>query len=74
MVIERVFSRHATDSIFKFLAFLQHLHPLFRHRDRGRLDGMTDVLTSAERRLAPPVSYHPFVVFFLLFGHVCGVV
>jgi hypothetical protein len=40
MVIERVFSRHASDSVFKILASLQLWYPLCRQRDRKRVDGM----------------------------------
>lgn len=54
MVIERVFLRHASDSIFKFMAFLQLWYPLCRQRDRARLDEMLDHLIVASRRLATP--------------------
>ncbi|KAE8787033.1 dna replication licensing factor mcm2 [Hordeum vulgare] len=53
MVIERVFQRHASDSFFKFLAFLQHWHPLARPRDRVRLQGYLDALLMSARRLSP---------------------
>ncbi|KAE8781872.1 retrotransposon unclassified [Hordeum vulgare] len=53
MVIEGVFERHASDSFFKFLAFLQHWHPLVRPRDRDRLQGYLDALMMSARRLSP---------------------
>ncbi|KAE8775755.1 putative NOT transcription complex subunit VIP2 [Hordeum vulgare] len=53
MVIERVFQRHASDSFFKFLAFLQHWHPLARPRDRVRLQGYLDALLMSARWLSP---------------------
>lgn len=37
MVVEWIFTRQATDSFLKFLAFLQHLHPLSIQWDRDRL-------------------------------------
>ena len=52
MVIERVFPRRASDSFFKFLAFLQHWHPLARPRDRDRLQLYLDALLSSARRLS----------------------
>ena len=52
MVIERVFPRRASDSFFKFLAFLQHWHPLARPRDRDRLQLLLDALVSSARRLS----------------------
>ena len=52
MVIERVFPRRASDSFFKFLAFLQHRHPLARPRDRDRLQLLLDALVSSVRRLS----------------------
>ncbi|KAE8796507.1 Signal recognition particle 54 kDa protein, chloroplastic [Hordeum vulgare] len=52
-VIERVFQRHACDSFFKFLAFLQHWHPLAMPRDRLRLQGYLDALLMSSRRLSP---------------------
>ncbi|KAE8815280.1 retrotransposon unclassified [Hordeum vulgare] len=51
MVIEQVFQWHASDSFFKFLAFLQHWHPLVRPRDRDRLQGYLDALPMSARRL-----------------------
>ena len=42
MVIERVFLRRASDSVYKFLAFLQQWYPLCRQRDKERLDGMLE--------------------------------
>jgi hypothetical protein len=56
MVIERIFLRRASDSIFKFLAFLQQWYPLCRQRDRDRLDGMLEDLLAAARRLSTPSS------------------
>ncbi|KAE8770779.1 dna replication licensing factor mcm2 [Hordeum vulgare] len=53
MVIERVFQRHASDSFFKFHAFLQHQHPLGRPQDRVRLQGYLDALLMPARRLSP---------------------
>ncbi|KAE8799374.1 retrotransposon unclassified [Hordeum vulgare] len=55
MVIEKVFPRCASDSFFKFLAFLQHWHPLVRTRDRGRLQHYLDALMAAARRLSSPL-------------------
>uniref|UniRef100_A0A8I6XL94 Reverse transcriptase zinc-binding domain-containing protein n=1 Tax=Hordeum vulgare subsp. vulgare TaxID=112509 RepID=A0A8I6XL94_HORVV len=52
MVIERVFPRRASDSFFKFLAFLQLWHPLARPRDRGRLQLSLDALLTTARRLS----------------------
>ncbi|KAE8785065.1 abc transporter g family member 37 [Hordeum vulgare] len=54
MVIERVFQRHASDSFFKFLAFLQHWHPLARPRDRVRLHGYLDALLMSADGSLPP--------------------
>ena len=51
MVIERIFLRRASDSVFKFLAFLQQWHPLCRRRDRAQLDGTLQRLLEAARRL-----------------------
>jgi hypothetical protein len=56
MVIEKIFLRRATDSVFIFLAFLQQWHPLCRQRERARLDGMLDDLLVAARRLSTPPS------------------
>ena len=56
MVIERIFLRHASDSMFKFLAFLQQWHPLARQRDRGRLDAQLDRLVETARRLSSSSS------------------
>ena len=56
MVIERVFLRRASDMLFKFLAFLQHWHPLSRRRDTDLLLHMTEALTTEARRLASPSS------------------
>ena len=56
MVIERVLLRHASDSVFKFMAFLQLWHPLCRQRDAERLDGMLDTLLGATRRISSPSS------------------
>ncbi|KAE8816126.1 Signal recognition particle 54 kDa protein, chloroplastic [Hordeum vulgare] len=52
MVIERVFQRHASDSLFKFLAFLQHWHPLARTQERNRLQCYLDALMTSARRLS----------------------
>ena len=52
MVIERVFPCRASDSFFKFLAFLQYWHPLARPRDRDRLHLLLDALVSTVRRLS----------------------
>jgi hypothetical protein len=49
MVIERIFLRRASDSVFMFLAFLQQWHPLSRRRDRARLDDMLQALVLASR-------------------------
>ena len=56
MVIERVFLRHASDAVFKFLVFLQQWHPLCRRRDRMRLDVMIEKLLVAARHLHTPSS------------------
>ena len=52
MVIEKVFPRKASDS-FKFLAFLQHWHPLSRQCNHDRLGLMMDALLASARRLLP---------------------
>ncbi|KAE8819358.1 dna replication licensing factor mcm2 [Hordeum vulgare] len=52
MVIKKVFQRRAPDSFFKFLAFLQHWHPLVRPRDRDRLQCYLDALMVTARRLS----------------------
>ncbi|KAE8809708.1 hypothetical protein D1007_13596 [Hordeum vulgare] len=52
MVIESVFQRRASDSFFKFLAFLQLWHPLVRPRDRDRLQRYLDALMVAARRIS----------------------
>ena len=57
IVIEHIFWRRASDMIFKFLAFLQHWHRLYRRRDREHLLHMTEALTSSGRDLAS----HPVV-------------
>jgi hypothetical protein len=49
MVIERIFLRRASDSIFKFLAILQQWYPLCRQRDKERLDSMLEDLLMAAR-------------------------
>ena len=51
MVIEHVFIRQASDSVFKLLAFLQEWNPLCRQRDRERLDAMLHDLLRAARRV-----------------------
>ena len=51
MVIDRVFLRCASDSIFKFLAFLQQWHPLCRQRDLERLDGILERLVVTAHHL-----------------------
>ena len=56
MVIERIFLRHGSDSMFKLLAFLQQWHPLSRQRDRGQLDDMIARMLETARRLASPSS------------------
>ena len=56
MVIERIFLRRASDSMFKLLAFLQQWHPLSRQRDRGQLDDMLARLVQAARRLSSSSS------------------
>lgn len=69
MVIELVFLWRTTNSIFKFLAFLQHWHPQSRQRDCDRLGHMMDAMTDTARQLASPQaswdSGH-LVVFFLI--------
>ena len=56
MVIERIFLRRASDSMFTFLAFLQQWHPLSRQRDRGQLDDMLDRLVETARRISSTTS------------------
>jgi hypothetical protein len=52
MVIERIFLWRVSDSIFKFLAFLQQWYPLYRQRDRERLDSMLEDLLMAARHIS----------------------
>ena len=52
MVIERVFLRRASDSVFKFLVFMQQWHPLCRQWNLERLDGTLHRLLVAARRLS----------------------
>jgi hypothetical protein len=54
MVIERIFLRRASYSVFKLLSFLQQWHPLSRQRDRDRLDGMMDALLAGGRWIVAP--------------------
>ena len=56
MVIERIFLRRASDSMFKLLAFLQQWHPLSRQRDRGQLDDMITRLVETARRISSTTS------------------
>ena len=56
MVIERVFLRRASDSVFKFLAFLQQWHPLCRQRQKERLDGMIEDLLGVARMMSTSSS------------------
>jgi hypothetical protein len=56
MVIERIFPRRASDSLYSFLALLQQWYPLCRQRDRERLDGMLEDLLAAARRLSTSSS------------------
>ena len=51
MVVEKVFPAKASDS-FKFLAFMQHWHPLSRQRDHAHLGYMMDALMATARRLS----------------------
>jgi hypothetical protein len=51
MVIEHVFPRRASDSVFKFLAFLQQWYQLCRQRDKTQLDHLLGALLEASRRL-----------------------
>ena len=51
MVIERVFLRRASDSVFKFLAFMQQWHPLCRQQDLERLDDTLHRVLVAARHL-----------------------
>lgn len=70
MVIERVFFRRTSDLIFKFFAFLQRWHPLYRQCDRDRLGLMMDAMHGAARQLAPvqpPRDYDHLVVFFPIY-------
>ena len=52
MVIEKCFLRHASDSIFKFLAFLQQWYPLCRQQDRSQLDDLIAKLLVVARRFS----------------------
>ncbi|KAE8770246.1 hypothetical protein D1007_58052 [Hordeum vulgare] len=52
IVIEKVFQRRASDSFFKFLAFLQHWHPLVGPRYRDWLQRYLDVLMVTARWLS----------------------
>jgi hypothetical protein len=54
MIIERLFSRCASDSVFKILASLQLWYPLSRQRDMKRVDGMLRALQEATRHLTMP--------------------
>ena len=56
MVIEHIFPRRASDSVFKFLAFLQQWYPLCRQRDKARLDRMLGALIEASRLLSVQAS------------------
>jgi hypothetical protein len=56
MVIEHIFLRRASDSVFKFLAFLQQWYPLCRQRDRERLDSVLEDLLLAARQLSTQSS------------------
>ena len=51
MMIEKVFPAKASNS-FKFLAFMQHWHPLSRQRDHAHLGYMMDALMATARRLS----------------------
>jgi hypothetical protein len=78
MVIEHIFLRRASDSIFKFLVFLQQWYPLCRQRDRERLDNMLEYLLVAARHLssqpAADVLYCLALELYLFFcGHLCAV-
>jgi hypothetical protein len=54
MVIERIFTRHVSDLVFKMLASLQLWYLLCRQRDRERVDGMLRALLEAARYLSTP--------------------
>jgi hypothetical protein len=54
MVIEKVFPRRASDSVFKMLASLQLWYPLCRHRNKERVDVMLRALQEAARHLTMP--------------------
>jgi hypothetical protein len=56
MVIEHIFLRRASDSVFKFLAFLQQWYPLCRQRDRERLDSMLEDLLLVAHQLSTQSS------------------
>jgi hypothetical protein len=56
MVIEHILLRRISDSVFNFLAFLQQWYPLYRQRDRERLDNMLEDLLLAARQLSTQSS------------------
>ena len=53
-IIEQGCLSRTSDSIFKYLTFLQHSHPLSRQRDRDQRGGMLDALVASARRLSAP--------------------
>jgi hypothetical protein len=56
MVIEHIFLRRASDSVFKFLVFLQQWYPLCRQQDMEWLDNMLEDLLLAARQLSSQSS------------------
>jgi hypothetical protein len=62
MVIERIFLRRASDSIFKFLVFMQQWYPLYRQRDKERLDSMLKDLLSLHDRVVSVFLLDMFVL------------
>jgi hypothetical protein len=51
-----IFLRHASDSVFKFLALLQQWYPLRVQWSKNRLDNMLEDLLAATCRLSTPSS------------------
>jgi len=68
MVIEKILPRRASDSIFRFLAYLQLWYPLCRQQDKTRLDATLRQLLEAARRLPPSPARLPFYVLSVVLG------
>jgi hypothetical protein len=56
MVIEKIFPRRTSDSMFKMMASLQLWYPLCRQRDKERVNGMLRALQEAARHLSMPLD------------------